>query len=996
MRKEFDGIAFSNQESAEQTLETLMGHESPEWPAALANALREASDPLRVLIRLNRFLEVVGTPEAQILRLSAHPRYLRMLTTVFAQSNYLSDVLFRFPDYADWLWTQAELKRARTKEEMLGDLLGSRGGFESFEECCRAMRHFNRRAMLRIAVREIAEHAPLVSITQDLSNLADTMLEAALIGARRVIEERFGRPMYGAADGESGEAGFVVLAMGKLGGRELNFSSDIDLLFFYTEEGRTEGGRSPSISNEEYFCKLGEMIIKALSERTADGLIFRVDMRLRPHGRVGPLAVSLNVAIDYYHDCGRAWERQALIKARPCAGDLALGENFLQQMRPFVFPKYFDDHTLEDIRETKQQTEAFIARQGQTEREVKLGRGGIRDIEFTVQMLQLLNGGRWPELRTANTLDAIQALEQRHYLGAFDANTLARNYLFLRQIEHRLQIEDGRQCHELPESPAALDDFARRLGYQDGGSFLRVYREHAQDTRRILDLFLASKGSGHLWVGDLLNPRSDGQAGLEKLAAMGFKDLEKARKELLLLGAGPEDRPFSLHVRQQFAAVTPALLDALSGAPDPDRSLMRFSQVLSRLSAPATLYELLKQNLALCPLLVTLVSNSEHLCSILTRDPGLLDLLNTPGALARPSTRESLAVELNALRNAVDAEAAPYRLRDGEVLRIATRDLVHGITVARVGDELTLLAEVILDDALRQARVKTAQRFGPSDMPFAILALGKLGGFEMGYGSDLDLVFVYENDLAMPSGMSPSEYHIALASNTLKSLKEPTRYGVLYDIDARLRPDGNKGVLAISMDRLRQYYEEDAQAWERLALMKVRGVAGDPEFAAQVEEVAKEVAFSLRLTRESLEHIESLRAKMAAQATPLDLKKSEGGLAEIEYGVRLWQLRHVAAHPQLKRGGVFRAIAVLDERGLVDPQHCAAMREAFQGLRRILNRIRMMHGRQGSTLPDDADIRAELATRLGLDGNLMEYVNALRTRAHAAYQQAYNQALDEV
>lgn len=995
MLPEFEDIAFSDPQLAEEHVAGLLALECPGWPKALADALREASDPLRVTIKLNRYFEVCASAEEEVRLMIAEPKYLRMLAALFAQSNFLSDVLFRFPEYAGWLRSNAELARARTKQEMLDDLLENGPGPEAFEAFSRAIRRFHQRAILRIAVRDIAEHAPLTSITEDLSNLADAMLEAAILGAKNVMNERFGRPFYETPEGELREAGFVILAMGKLGGRELNFSSDIDLLFFYADEGRTEGGRSTSASNEEYFCKLGELIIKTLSERTADGLIFRVDMRLRPHGRIGPLAVSFNVAVDYYHNFGRAWERQALIKARPCAGDLELGESFLQQMRPFVFPRYFDDRTLEDIRETKQQTEALIARQGQTEREVKLGRGGIRDIEFTVQMLQLLNGGRWPELRTINTLEAIDALSRRHYIRPFEANTLSRNYLFLREIEHRLQIEDGRQCHELPSDPEILDDFARRLGYQNGGSFLRVYREHAQDTRDILDQFLAAKGSGNLWVGDLLNPHSDGHAGLEQLAAMGFKDPGQARAELLLLGAGPEDRPFSLHVRQQFAEIALSILKAIAVAPDPGGALKRFSQVLSRLSAPATLYELLKQTPALCPLLVALVSNSEHLCSILIREPGLLDTLSSPHALERPSTRQSLTAELTALQAAVDSDAALYRLRDGEILRIAARDLVQGISVAQAGDELSLLAEIILEEALRQAQEKTAQRFGPADMPFAILGLGKLGGFEMGYGSDLDLVFVYESERALTSGMAPSEYFAAVASYTIKCLKESTRYGVLYDIDARLRPDGKKGVLAISIERLRQYYAEEAQAWERLALMKGRGVAGTPGLAAHAEQVVRDVAFAQPLTRESLENIESLRQKMAAQASPLDLKKSEGGLAEIEYGVRIWQLLHVHAHPKLRRGGVFRALAVLEENQLAPPEHCAAMRAAFEGLRRILNRIRMMHGGQSSLMPSDMETQVELAMRLGLSEGLVAHVERLRAPAHAAYLCAYQQALKQ-
>jgi glutamate-ammonia-ligase adenylyltransferase len=321
---------------------------------------------------------------------------------------------------------------------------------------------------------------------------------------------------------------------------------------------------------------------------------------------------------------------------------------------------------------------------------------------------------------------------------------------------------------------------------------------------------------------------------------MGFKEPGKAREELLQLATGTEERPFTLHVRMQFAEICPFMLNALSFTAYPDAALMRLAQILSRLSAPATLYELLKMNPVLCHFLVTLVANSEYLASILLRDPGLLETLSNVDVLDRASTREELDRDLESLQHAFDTQAALYRLRDGEMLRVAVRELSRNITVAQVGDELTLLAEVILCDALRQAREKVTARYGPAGMSFAILGLGKLGGLEMGYGSDLDLVFVYEADRELECGMSPTEYFAAVASHMLKGLKEPTRYGVLYDIDARLRPDGNKGVLAVSESRLPQYYFEDAQPWERMALMKVRVVAGDPEFAAKIDAMARD------------------------------------------------------------------------------------------------------------------------------------------------------------
>ncbi len=983
----FKTIPFSNPQQAALCLEEVLADSSSATTTHLATALNDNAAPMKALVGLQRFRE--HCPETVWGKALATPTLLHMLTTIFSQSPMLTDILCRSPHYAELLWEQGHLERALSKEELIEDLHknftdpdSDVSPTENFASCCHTLRLFRQKAILRIGIREIVHYAPIPSIAADLANLADACLELALEAAQKELTTRFGAPM---TDDKTTPSTFVIMAMGKLGGRELNFSSDVDLLFFYSHDGNTLGGSSGTITNHEFFRKVGEYVIKAMSEPSPDGFIFRVDMRLRPYGRTGALAVPMPGAVEYYAEFGRAWERQALIKARPCAGDIALGELFIKRMRPFVFPKYFDDAILEDIRRTKAQTEAMIAKRGETEREVKLGRGGIRDIEFTVQMLQLLNGGRLPKLRTKNTLRALEQLEKQAKLTPFEANALARHYVFLRQIEHRIQIEDGRQCHALPESTEQLDELSRRLGYTDHEAFMRVYRERARETRNILERFLAVKGAGQLWITALLDPQSQEDIGVQKLAEMGFTAPEQARQELLSLANGPEIRPFSRSVRDQFVAITPFLLNEISNFRYPDALLLRFARILGKLSAPTVLYELLHHNPVLTHFLVTLTANSEYLCSLLMREPALLDTLSSVQNLDRVSTRHSLEDELHNLQHAYDPDAALYRLKDGEMLRIAMRELVRNRSVAEVGDELTLLAEVILREALRQGQEKVVQRYGDTDVPFAILGLGKLGGWEMGYGSDLDLIFVYDGDIKMPPQLSPVEYFAAVASQTLRILKEPTRYGRLYDIDARLRPDGNKGMLAISHHRLQQYYHEEAQPWERFALMKARAVAGDRTFALRMEQIAKKTAFSCPTDRSALEHNESLRRQMAQKAGPLDLKTYDGGIAEIEFIVRYLQLQHVAELPHLQRGDVFGALDILYENELVDRESYRTLRHNYGALRRILNRIRMQDGGHSTKLPGNPGDRIDLADRLSITAELLEYVDQLRQEVHTLY-----------
>ncbi len=974
-------IAFIDPEQAKLRLESLglaadMG--------AFETALAETAEPDLVLVRLEVFLEASPRPDEELAWLRTESNYARLLATIFDQSTFLSHILSVQPEYARWLATDAPLDKSRMRKAMVQELRQRVEGLARFQDICREMRLFKQREILRIGVRELYKHVNVRSLTRDLSNLADACLQIALEAARQQFATRFGTPMYESPTGGSFESRFVIFAMGKLGGRELNFSSDIDLLFVYDQEGETQGGER-SIANSEYFHKLGEQIIKAMAEQTADGLIFRVDMRLRPHGRLAPLATNIESTVEYYERYGRAWERQALIKARAAAGYKALGTQFVERVRQFVFPRYFDDVTLEDIRETKLQMEAQIERRGETEIEVKLGRGGIRDIEYTVQMLQLLNGGRIEELRTPSTLNAIELLGHYNLLTPFDATTLASNYAFLRKVEHRLQIESSQQRHVLPSSSEVLDAFGRRIGYVDGASFMRAYRDRALETRKILEQFFATQGAGNLWVSDLLNPFSEAVAGLEQLRRLGFQQPARARDELLLLCNGSSDRPNSSHIRQRFKEIAPNLLDALSRRSDPDATLLRLGQIIANLRAPAAVYDILNMNPSLSEHLSLLVENSQYLSELLIRDPGLFEAFSARESMVRGHTRAELEAELDYLRRAHDSDAAPYRLRDGELLRISMRDLFGHITVLQVGDELTQLAEVCLKYALEEAEQRVVERYGPAAAPFAVLAMGKFGGFEMGYGSDLDLLFLYDSEGTIASGMALSEYFTAVASHAMRILSQPSRYGLLYEVDARLRPDGKKGSLTVSSRRAAEYYINEAQPWERLALVKVRAVAGNPEFAAAMQRRAQELAFSLPLTTDTRDQLEATREKIVAAASPFDLKKAEGGRNEIEFAVRLLQLKLAPEHPDLMRGDAIGALDIMTQRGLIDADVFGGLVSAFLLFRKLENRLRMMHGRSGSELPDDEAQRQDLARRLAIHGDLWQQVVEHRAVAHRVY-----------
>ncbi len=990
----FESIRFEDRAGAESRLAAILDGTSDLLSESLAAAFAEAADASRVLVRLERFLDSAGAPDATLNAMADSPDLARMACSIFDHSLFLTDILCKHPEYLDWLWNETDLNHPLEKNALLIEVRALVAEADSVTQSHAVLRRIHRREILRIGVRDVYCYASVPSVTEDLSNLADVMAEAALDIASEAMRARYGSPRVVAQNGETSEATFVVLGMGKLGGRELNFSSDIDLIFVFSDDGETTGGTSKPIHNTEFFHRLGEQLIKALADQTAEGQVFRVDMRLRPYGRMASLATSLNGCLNYYEMQGRPWERQALIKVRPIAGDLALGERLIELTRPFVFPKYFDDSTLEDIRETKRMAEAQTAEKGQTENEVKLGRGGIRDIEFTVQMLQLLNGGRQPKLRSTNTLDAIEILGEEGLLTAFEALTLSRNYVFLRQVEHRLQIEGSQQRHALPTDPHDLDDFGRRLGYQSGDAFMVGYRDRSVETRRILDRFFDTKGSGDLWVTELLNPNAESEHGLDKLQGLGFVNPKSARDELARLANGDSGRPHSAHVRRTFRTVAPLLIEAVSAAPSPDATLVRLGQVIANIQAPGAIYEILVNDTSLCGSLVTLVSNSHYLADLIIRDPGLFDTFGQGQRLVDELTQEQVEEDLSFLKSAHDSSGALYRMRNAQTLRIGMRELLQGVDVVTVGRELTLVADLCVRDVLETAREKTAERYGPTEGGFVVLGLGKQGGREMGYGSDLDLIFVYDSEAESTDTVAAVERFSALAAHMIKAIKGLTQFGMLYDIDARLRPDGSKGALVVSSDRLSEYYSNEAQGWERMALLKARAVAGNDPFRARIEEEAHELAYSTPFTHEDFVQAEKIRKQLSAKASPLDIKKAEGGIAELEFAIRFLQLHYGKEDRKLRTASVLEALPALHNAELLSAEDKTALHDTYLLFRRVENRIRMMDGKGGSALPKDKAQQQELAARLNIQADLGELIATQKEKIHKFYEATLAKVLD--
>jgi glutamate-ammonia-ligase adenylyltransferase len=981
------GLGVRDAERGYRDLRDLERTAGPSAPmAALATRLDAllplCPDPGMALTNLERFLAACDRPEEAVGRLAADARTAEILVQLFSTSQYLSELMIRDPSRLDWLRGGPERRGRRAMADALWDALR---GVDDPGEQRLILRRFRLGEMLRIGYSDIVHGLPLEQTTLDLSVLADACLEAAYRLARSRAEARHGVPL-----GEDGAPSrFVVLALGKLGGGELNYSSDIDLIFLYDAEGQTSGPRT--VSNAEFFARMGGEIVRLLSDHTSLGVAYRVDMRLRPEGDQGALARSLAATLGYYETAGRTWERQALIKCRPAAGDLELGRTFLEAIEPFVYRRYLSAAEIGEIKMMKRRIEYRTAAAGTAETEVKTGRGGLRDVEFVVQFLQLLHGGEYPEVRHGNTLDAMARLEQVGCLTAAERGVMEDTYRFLRGVEHRLQLMFDRQTHEMPRDLEEQRSLAVRMGYAPASvwedrtgpvqRFLDDYRAKTNLNRRILDHLLHDafrdddRTAADPVVDLVLDPDPDPALVAAVLGRYPFRDMATAYQNLMALAS--ENVPFlsQARCRHFLAAIAPSLLDALGRTPDPDMALTNLEKVSGSLGAKGVLWELFSFNPPTLRLYVELCSTSQFLSEILINNPGMIDDLMDSLVVDRAQTAFAIKSELAELcRGAEDLAPIFLGFRNKEWVRIGTRDILGREPIRDVTRELADVAEAIVGQAARDQWRRRAARFGvphrASDgrrARWAVVALGKLGGRELNYHSDLDLIFMLEEDGLTRGGeesVSNQEFVSEVVRRLLKALGGGPSGAPLYTVDTRLRPHGASGPLVVTLDAFRDYYRGPAQVWERLALTRARVVYSTGGFGRVVAGAVREVltaAPPAGLARQ----VVAMRRRLESASVPSDLKRGYGGIADIEFLVHYLQLAHGADAPDVLRPNLWEALGALRAAGLIGPEAHAGLGEAYTFLRSVESRLRIVQGRGGGDIPEADDDRAQLAHRLG-------------------------------
>ncbi len=864
--------------------------------------------------------------------------------------------------------TQAALDRARPLSRFLTRLLASRP--EIAEELRRdlsqpfspdAMRDFlareaadeprlksglrrlRARVLARIAVRDLARLADLAEVTETMTQLADITVDHAARVLAATVAARYGEPR--SATGERQE--LVVIGMGKLGGRELNVSSDIDLIFLYPEDGETDGPLQ--LSNFDYFTRLGRNLIGALAEITEDGQVFRVDMRLRPNGDSGPLVASFDMLENYFIAQGREWERYAWIKARPLCG--ARGAEIEAIKLPFVYRKYLDFGAINAMRELHAQIRREVARRDMANN-IKLGPGGIREIEFLAQVFQLIRGGRDKGLQIPATQSVLAVLAERGLLPAAAVRELDVAYRFLRNLEHRLQYLDDAQTHSLPGNPADQALIAHGMGAASYATLLEELDDHRANVCRHFDgVFAEPSRNTHTQNNAWQAARhSDGLTeAARELARLGYGDAEAVATRLNGIRSGLRYQQMQPQIRERFDALVPRLVEAAAELPNPDVTLTRSLDLLEAVSRRGAYLALLHQYPQALAKVAELMSASSWAARFLTRHPILLDELLDARQLEAPpdwiaywsAFRAQLTQQLDAQEPDVEQQMDTLReAHHAQVFRLLTQDLAGLLPLEKLSDHLSELADIMIDLACRMVWRKLAKRHR-EEPKFAVIAYGKLGGKELGYASDLDIIFLFDD--AAPDA---HEIYARLAQRANTWLSSPTPAGILYETDLRLRPNGESGLLVSSVAAFHQYQMDSAWAWEHQALTRARFCAGDVDIGRQFEVIRIEVLQKPRNLDELRREVVTMREKMADshanKSALFDLKHDRGGLIDVEFIVQFLVLGYAHQYAELTGNlGNLALLKIAAGLGLIPAELSERVRNAYRSYRTLQHSLRL-------------------------------------------------------
>jgi [glutamine synthetase] adenylyltransferase / [glutamine synthetase]-adenylyl-L-tyrosine phosphorylase len=951
-----------------QVLEKL-----PLWTQDVSTAVTNAE----------RWLEAYAAEEGQIPPIDQD---LDWLLPVWASGAFLPRLMVRRPWLFDRFREGPPDAGSKSPEEYLTEVLARTALVTDAAMLASVLRAYKYEQIFSIGARDLAGRLALPDVTAELTSLAAACCEAAYRHHWQTLKEAYGQP----ADATAGPAGFVILAMGKMGGLELNFSSDIDLIYLFEEEGETTGGTEGNLSHREFFTKLASRISAAINDVTEDGFVFRVDLRLRPEGNHGPLVNSLAAGEGYYANWGQTWERSALLKARAVAGDISLGESFLEALSPFIYRRFLDYSTVEDIKLMKQKIDVNLARTSRGAWDVKLGQGGIREIEFIVQTEQLIHAGKQKALRTRSTLDGLRRLEELRLLMPEDAAALSSAYVFYRRLEHRLQIENERQTQLLADDDATHLRMARLLMYHhaDPATATAAFRNDLLRHREaVQDMFRRLFTEPGEEIEQVVNPAvlavTEGEGNvperLEAVANLGFNHPEAALESMRRLVGASQTRRLDGKSRRYLERLMPAFLSECAASPDPDLALTHLEDFMQHAGGFQAYHSLLAENPATLKLLVRLFGTSPFLSRFFIRHPELLDQLVLSSYATSLKDAARMGAELRRAMDELDPEDEEAaldtlrRFKNTEMLRVAMNDVEGQLDLIEVTTQLADLADVILRAAMALAASFVERRYGAvPGAELVILGMGKFGGHEMNYSSDLDLIFIYTGSGVSQGERSVSlpEYFAKFVQRLISALTLVTREGMAYPIDARLRPSGKAGPLVTSMESFEAYHQSSAAIWERQALIRARPIVGSPETAGHIREILDHAIYERPFSERDVNEILRVRERMEHEIEPetpraYNIKTGRGGIVDIEFLVQILQLRHGGDYHSLRKPNTYVALAELRELNLIEAPDYSLLREGYLFLRRLENRMRVLHDAPRSDLSKDPLEVEKLALSVG-------------------------------
>lgn len=888
--------------------------------------------------------------------------------TLAAHSPRLSSILVAKPFYLHTLIERNDIDAKTTIRVLQKDVqfwVHLAGDFDL------GIRMFHRYHLIRIALRDLSSLADIQQITRECSLLADEVLRLWFNETWNAFVNEHGTPVR---KSDGAPASMVVVALGKHGGYELNFSSDIDLLFVYDEDGPFSGSTKRFQRNKEFFIALAQEYCDHLNQATADGFLYRIDTRLRPEGGSGELATSLMGIEVYYHTYGQNWERQALLKARCIAGNSDLCSRLNSIIAPFTYRKYVDEvevnQVLRDVHAMRVAAMKECGGEDALYVNFKNGYGGIRDIEFFVQAVQILYGGQYPEVKLTGTLLSLKRMHESHLLHSKDYNLFTDAYRFLRTIEHRMQMVDEQQVYSLPDEPMPRMRLAAGMGYASWEEFLEDYRRITKEVRSVYEtVFLRDElTDSSLTILEADKLTTDIETLLQHYE---FRDTSRAFAFLKAL-----QEPSSPHLRsKQFRllkSLLPRLLFELKSCPDPDLSLVNFEKVVSAFQAKTALLETLIHQTPLLKLLVSVVCPSEFLTRLVLRDPSLIDSIGNDELIHQTLGYSALNTHLDLIRTAYPKEPLRehlLRVQNAAMLHSGIRFLLGLSTIESIGGELAAIADFVIHTSCIEIDQKLEERFPRFTRnhagKLAIIAYGKLGGRDFNVASDCDLVLVYEDDIPVEE-VSSSEYFQRWSTEFVKYLQEKSLLGFLYEPDLRLRPYGSNSPLAVSWSRLREYYRNEAQLWERLAFSRARAITGWATIAARLPELQHEICYSKPLTPDDAQAILDMRTKVEQEKGSDSLKSTPGGLLDVEFIAQALSLHLGSRFPSLRSSSTLAILREAGELECVPGLDVVQLTCSYLFLREIENRLRIVNNTSMDSIPNDKAELEQITRRYAL------------------------------